>query len=250
MTATDLAALHPSDDARRWVASADPAAEIFDHAITVDLDWWNSSLSERGLPGGPVTGLSAASGVVDSGRQVITRGHVFSLAAGAADDPDAALRLLWHALAWGSGLKYRLDHQRMDSIADDLPGTSEALAAAARLSRVSPAEAYRRLYAGDRTLIGSLGPAFFTKYLYFAGGGKADHPCLILDSRVAASLVGQGWISLNPGGAWPASTYERYVNLLNRWRRELTDQAGHEPRADLIERWLFDSHPADAPEDE
>jgi len=77
VTATDPDGLHPSDDDWRRVISAGRHAEIFDHATTVNLDWWKSSLSERGLPSGPVTGLSAASAVVDSGRQVITRGHVF-----------------------------------------------------------------------------------------------------------------------------------------------------------------------------
>ena len=250
MTPTDLGALHPHGAIRAWVSSADSNVEIFNHSITVDLDWWNSSLSYRGLPGGPITGMSATGTLVDSGQSVITRGHVFTCATSAADDPESALRLLWHALAWGSGPRYRLNHRRMDSIAADPARASEALSVAARLSRLIPIEAYRRLYPDDQTLIGSLGPAFFTKYLYFAGGGNADHPCLILDSRVAASLVRAGWTSLNPGGASPATTYGRYVDLLARWRHELTDEKGHTPRGDLIERWLFDNHPADVPDEE
>ena len=82
----------------------------------------------------------------------------------------------------GSGLKYRHNHQRLDFIADDLPGTSAALAAAARLSHVLPAEAYQCLYPADRILLGSLGPAFITKYPYFA---RAQFERALTISKVA-----------------------------------------------------------------
>jgi hypothetical protein len=251
MTATDVSRLDLGDSARRWVSTADPKAEIMNHEVRVDLDWWNISLSDRGLPGGPLTGLDDAGDVVVEGRCVITRGHVFGQAAAAADDSDAALRLLWHALAWGSGVRNRNNLKRLDSIAADLPDSGAALVAAARLSRDLPIEAYRRLYPGDHALISSLGPAFFTKYLYFAGEGAPTHPCLILDSRVAASLVRIGWTSLHPGGNWPATTYERYIGLLSRWRDELTTgSAADGPRLDLLERWLFENRPADAAGDD
>ncbi|WP_120285293.1 hypothetical protein [Rhodococcus rhodochrous] len=96
--------------------------------------------------------------------------------------------------------------------------------------------AYDTLYPRGAPAIAHLGPAFFTKYLYFSGAGAPDHPSLILDSRVAATLVDIGWTSLHPETGWPAETYERYCSLLARWAQE----AGN-VRLDLFERWLFDN---------
>jgi hypothetical protein len=85
-------------------------------------------------------------------------------------------------------------------------------------------------------------PAFFTKYLYFAGAGDPRHPCVILDSRVAAALVRIGWTSLHTKGGWPAITYSRYLDLLGRWSSELgSGRQDGSPRLDLLERWLFDT---------
>jgi Putative 8-oxoguanine DNA glycosylase OGG-like protein len=246
VSATDISRLTLSDAAARWVLTADPAVAIVNHSIKVDLDWWNEALRQRGLPGGPVTGLDEAGDTVASGRCAITRGHVFAQAASAAHNPDAALRLLWHAVAWGSGMKYRQSHKRMDSIAADVDTLGEALTAAARLSLAEPVEAYRCLYPNGRSLIAYVGPAFFTKYLYFAGAGESRHPCVILDSRVAAALVRIGWTSLHTEGGWPASTYARYLDLLGRWSSELgSGRQGGPPRLDLLERCLFNTGPSD-----
>lgn len=250
MASTDLSALPIPAGCREWVLAADPVTQIRNHPVTVDLDWWNTSLSERGLAGGPVTGIAADGRTVDTGRCNITRGHVFDLSPQASTDPVAAQRLLWHALAWGSGLKYRLNHQRMNSIAADAARLSDALVTAAGQAADDPIAAYRSLYPNDSTLITGLGPAFLTKYLYFAGQSDTAQPSLILDSRVAASLVRLGWTSLHPGGAWPAVTYERYLGLVNRWVEEMAPDRNNPPRADLVERWLFDHHPADVPADE
>jgi hypothetical protein len=119
---------------------------------------------------------------------------------------------------------------------------------AAALSRSDPEQAYNTLFPHDRTAISYLGPAFFTKYLYFAGAGDAEHPCLILDSRVASALVRPpiNWDSLSPNGNWPAPTYSRYLALIQRWRCELTAEKGSTLRADVLERWLFDHGGDDA----
>ncbi|MDR7170513.1 hypothetical protein J2W56_004264 [Nocardia kruczakiae] len=92
------------------------------------------------------------------------------------------------------------------------------------------------LRPGDRSnAIEFLGPAFFTKYLYFAGGGDPDHPCCILDTRVATTLHRAGWSSLPTKGSWLASAYQRYNDLLADWKTRTGA-----PRRDVIERWLFD----------
>ena len=66
-------------------------------------------------------------------------------------------------------------------------GSGEALRHAAVASRTDPETAFKTLQP-LRPLIASLGPIFFTKYLYFAGAGNAQHRCLIVDKRVLATL--------------------------------------------------------------
>ncbi len=93
------------------------------------------------------------------------------------------------------------------------------------------------LYPRHRGAIPQLGPAFFTKYLYFAGGGDPNHPCTILDINVARALHETcGWTSLPIEGGWHADTYERYCNLLGMW----VEQHDGITRRDLIEKWLFE----------
>lgn len=106
---------------------------------------------------------------------------------------------------------------------------------AAQLAEREPEAAYRLL----NRKIKNLGPAFFTKFLYFSGAGNAAHPSLIFDARVAAALRDHcGWDSLRVGGAWPPDTYGRYCALLQRWARELTDR-GNPVTAELLEFRLF-----------
>lgn len=99
MAPTDLSALAPPAGCRDWPLAADPRAQIVDHAITVDLTWWNQCLQARALPGGPVVGTDTHGRVVDHGLARITRGDLFTLAATPDDSPAAALTLLWRVLA-------------------------------------------------------------------------------------------------------------------------------------------------------
>ncbi|WP_396835443.1 hypothetical protein [Mycobacterium sp. ITM-2016-00316] len=125
---------------------------------------------------------------------------------------------------------------RIASIAADPYSAAALLQEGARLSRTDPRAAYNLLRPNNKTAIGDLGPAFFTKYLYFAGGGRADHRSYILDRNVAASLNRTcGWETLPIDKAWLASAYERYALLMDRWVNE------HRlSRHDVVERWLFE----------
>lgn len=238
MAPTDLSTVEVPQTCLAWSKAAHPREVILGHAITVNLTWWNDALHERDLPGGPVVGHDSTGQRVDRGRAVITRGDIFALAAASSGSPTDTLTLLWHTLAWGAGGKVRQVLNRMDSVARDRSAAALALRTAAQLSHRDPERAYDTLYPRGTPAIAHLGPAFFTKYLYFAGAGAPDHPSLILDSRVAAALVDIGWTSLHPEGGWPAETYQRYCTLLARWAQE----AGN-LRPDLFERWLFDNRP-------
>lgn len=223
MVATDLADIHLPAGTVAQLKEADAAQWIHGHTVAVGRQWWTAALTEQGLDD-TVLGDN------------ISRGDIFQIADPALDDPAAALTLLWNSLAWGSGDARRKNKARIASVAHDPDSAATLLQEAARLSRTDPRAAYDLLRPNNKTAIRDLGPAFFTKYLYFAGGGSPDHPCCILDRNVAASLNRTcGWTSLPIGTGWLASAYERYALLLDRW----TDEH-HIPRRDLIERWLFE----------
>jgi hypothetical protein len=199
--------------------------------IQVNLSWWNAGLVAHGLPGGPVRGRDGEGRPVVEGRAWITREDVFALAAD--DGPDGTPRLLWHALAWGSGMSVRNNRQRLAAMAADLEGGVRLLRRAGELAADDPAAGYAVLLPdGRRPAIRYLNAAFFTKFLYFAGGGAGTHRALILDSLVARALHRHGWTSLGSAG-WPAATYGRYCALLGRWADE------HGARPDEIELWFF-----------
>lgn len=153
---------------------------VYDHAISVRPDWWNA---QKDLPGGPIRATGA------NGARKIRRADLFALAEGAVSDKSGtqAQSLLWHTLAWGTGLKHRNNKRRIKSVLQKSDGAL-LLRDAAVASREDPAAAFRMLRSGRRNSFPWLGPNFFTKYLYFAGGGTPDHPSLIVDQFLRAAL--------------------------------------------------------------
>jgi hypothetical protein len=202
-----------------WAVPSRPRQEAIDeHPVKIREQWWHDKISARGLRGALPAG------------PILTRAEVWA-------PTDDVFTLLWRALAWGSGRFLRQNVRRLKSIADDVPRAERLLTKAMEESRKDPAAAYAALRPGLRNEIRYLGPAFFTKFLYFAGGGNPEHPCLILDQRVAAALNDHcEWKSLHSGN-WPTVTYERYCTLLKRWAEE------HRCAADEIEFTLFNGKP-------
>jgi hypothetical protein len=195
---------------------------IDNHGFDVGRSWWTETLRDYGFD-------DTLSG------ETIRRADIFAMADAAASEPDAALTLLWNALAWGSGSGRRNNKARIAAVAGNRDAATGLLQQAADRSRVKPMDAYDLLYPRNRTAISSLGPAFFTKYLYFAGAGSPQHPSNILDENVAYALNKTcGWKTL-PLENWFATTYERYAKLLAGWVKDHRLE-----RRDLIERWLFE----------
>jgi hypothetical protein len=217
-------------------------ASIFGHGFEINLDWWNERLEALDLSGQHLIAGKRGGELVFEGTARIEREDLFGLADDACATPDGALNLLWHVLAWGSGNKRRNNSLRLQAVAADVDKAGAGLRQAAELSRKNAKAAYELCCPSpgkNVNLVKNLGPSFATKYLYFAGAGRPEHPCLIMDERVAASLHDRaGWDSLGARN-WPADTYERYCQLLQRWSAELIrdDRAIF---ADELERALFE----------
>jgi hypothetical protein len=221
-TPTDLADIHLPVRAVDELRSVNVKEYIDDQGFDVGRTWWTDTLREHGFD-------DSLCG------ETICRADIFAVADAAVEDAGAALALLWNCLAWGSGRGRRNNKARVAAVAADREVATRSLQEAARRSRESPADAYDLLFPRNTTAIASLGPAFFTKYLYFAGGGSPHHPCNILDENVAYALKETcGWATL-PLNSWYATTYGRYAQVLARWVDE--HKLG---RLDLIERWLFE----------
>lgn len=92
-----------------------------------------------------------------------------------------------------------------------------------------------------RNAIGSLGPNFFTKFLYFAGGGALGHPCLIVDNRVLRSLhreTERPLLDPDQTTNYGPAVYEDALLVMKVWAEELSHSA-RIVGADEVERWAF-----------
>lgn len=223
--------------ARRWVMEHSRESKVHDQGFNLSLDWWLTRLET--LPGGPVTAEDGRS----SGKGRIGRAYLFSLADDAVRDETgtSALRLLWHTLLWGTGDGNRNNVQRIKAIREDPHRAAILLRDAARISRRHPREAFAILRPKGNA-IRSLGPAFFTKFLYFAGGGHPEHPCLIIDNRVLNTIwseTGGCNDDLKPRHNYGASTYVAALDILSNWAEQLTTSE-RIVAPDELERWAFE----------
>ncbi len=207
---------------------------IDEHGFELNLSLWNNRIGH--LPGAPVRGING-----DTERGIISRGSLFAMADAACEDKsnEAAYALLWHTLVWGTGTNHRNTPQRIASVEQDVPGIGDALRRAAIASRQDPETAFRTLQP-LRPLIRSLGPNFFTKYLYFAGAGNLEHRCLIVDKRVLATLSRYTDEPLTPknGSGYGYNTYSTAIGLMAEWAGQLST-AERRVGFDEVERWAF-----------
>ncbi|POH73455.1 8-oxoguanine DNA glycosylase OGG fold protein [Arthrobacter glacialis] len=214
---------------------ANPRSQAIDqHGFDLNLKYWNSHIGH--LPGVPVRGIGG-----DTERGRVSRGSLFAMADPACEDEsyEAAYALLWHTLAWGTGSSHRNTKQGIASVEQDVSGIGSALRLAASLSRTDPEADFRTLQP-NRPLIKSLGPNFFTKYLYFAGAGNPEHRCLIVDNRVLATLSRYTEEPLTPkhGSGYGYKTYSTAIELMVDWATQLST-TDRQVGFDEIERWAF-----------
>lgn len=155
-----------------------------------------------------------------SGRRHVTRSALFDLAAEVSSvgaeqlSTERVLNLYVSVCAWGTGTKA----QRVARVVKPLHegGALDALRNSFHAARtLDPVEAYRRLNSPDKDRIKGFGPAFFTKWLYFAAYDDPErherHPPLILDARVAKAL---GWPPVTK--RWPSASYAEYLEAASQ----------------------------------
>ncbi|GAA3312071.1 8-oxoguanine DNA glycosylase OGG fold protein [Arthrobacter ramosus] len=222
-----------------WLRPRTREETIFSHKVLVNLDWWNR---QPELAGQPLVGTLEDKSVTTEGKAWSSRGDLFELAAGPGTSDT--LPLLWAAVAWGTGTRHRLNLKRIDAVYQDRPRAEGILRSAYIAAAKSARDGYTSM-RGTRNTNGFkfLGPAFFSKVLYFAGAGNPGHPCLIVDDRVLATL--RAWAGpedkrFNYRYGYPVSTYESAVDLMQEWANTAADNLGREVAADEVERWAFE----------
>ncbi|MEU3449167.1 hypothetical protein AB0H29_18405 [Streptomyces thermolilacinus] len=169
-----------------------------------------------------------------AGRPRVDRTTVFTVSR-RSDTTEGRRHLLTAALVWGTGTKTRSVTRRGRVFASSPARDIDAhLDAALGLLRTEGATAAYYALNNDHRIT-YLGPAFFTKVLYFAGYEECAGPLrpLILDSLVARALQ-----AADPGGKWRRSGwttphYTRYLTLAHEQAR----RAGVLP--DQVEAALF-----------
>lgn len=246
MTMTDLSALPVPNGLTNHLRATSRSEAVIRHSVRIDPEWWRNVLRDQGFGAAAVL----PDGHDAEGSPTLSRGGLFELVRETRLhlDDESVLRVLWHVLAWGAGTGARNNRRRVAAIAETRVGAVEALVMAMNLSRTDPAAAYSCLRPGRKNVVGWLGPAFFTKILYFAGEGDPVHKSVILDDRVAGALRDRcRWDSLRTGGGWPALTYARYSDLLGRWAADLAEPVERSVAPDEIERWLFCRGPKASP---
>jgi hypothetical protein len=158
----------------------------------------------------------------DLTRDAVRAAVAEALAAGSATEGFVAV------MAWGYGKKGYGPH-RVGGMLGSRPDVGACLAEAAHRATTGRAlDAYRAL-AGPHRIAG-LGPAFGTKYLYFAS--PRDAPALILDKLVSTALERTSPLRLNPV-PWKERTYSIYTVTMGIWARHL------EIQPDELEQVLF-----------
>ncbi|MBF6672585.1 hypothetical protein [Glutamicibacter sp. FBE19] len=204
------------------------AAEVDNHAIWFYPRHWLNRWDEN-MPDVPSI---LQSGEKDSkGRLTLSRGDLFALGNKVKTAQDA-VNFYVAVCSWGAGAKARDIYRRIPTLSE--PDVGEKLLDGIMLAQdpnVEAEEAYRSFWTSNQYKLKGLGPAFFTKLLYFTAGPtdsqKMRH--LILDKKVAASI---GW----PDKAWwTPSEYGNYLELINNVVEHLPEAE----RSDCLEMRLF-----------
>lgn len=191
---------------------------------------WLSKWNESDMP--KVPQILGSEGLDARGRKRLTREDLFSIGQ-RIKTPADAIEFYVAVCSWGVGNKARDVYRRVAPLTN--PEAGERLLkgiTAVQGSGGSAIAGYQAFSSGDVAYLKGLGPAFFTKLLYFAAGEPAagdDGHALILDKKVAKSI---GWPAKT---WWTVDEYKDYIDLID----EICGLLDPIPRPDCIEYVLF-----------
>lgn len=166
------------------------------------------------------------------GRKWLARKDLFIMGQ-SIDTVDDAIEFYVAVCSWGVGNKARDVYRRIPPLMH--PDVGERLLLGIKILQGLDGSAmagYAAFSSPDIAYLKGLGPAFFTKLLYFAAGeptADKNKLALILDQKVAKSI---GWPAKT---WWRVDEYRDYLELIDKVQK-LLDPC---PRADGIEYALF-----------
>ncbi len=173
------------------------------------------------------------------GNDRISRDDLFRVADQWRSGARPASDLFVLTMAWGYGnVGYGRHRTKVvlaaDGVREKLERSLKPLSVSQLASPAQLRSAYTSLSWGGANRLRGLGPAFFTKLLYFAGfrHGHAGVQPLILDARVARALPAAGGPRL-PVWGWSSDQWLMYL----AWASERA--AGRNVPADVVELELF-----------
>lgn len=144
----------------------------------------------------------------------ISRDVVFGIAEAPSQCPE--LHTAVAAYVWGVNKNVFQVGRLVRGFTRNREAASDKLrTAAAIMAADGPVAAYRAMSSGGVARLPYMGPAYFTKFLYFNGyrnDSLAVRP-LILDKRVATALRRREVFPPNaPNAGWASGLYESYLN--------------------------------------
>lgn len=195
--------------------------------IPVHAERWRKALPAGAWPAGFAEGNTAF------------RADVFDVADRWRNGAASTVHLVTAALAWGHGIRGYGRYRTRQVLAQDPNGTRlDAALEALRTPKPSPdalLDAYDHFRSTHR--LRGLGPAFFTKILYFAGyrHGRGGIQPLILDKVVAGRLPDEAGPANRYTTQWASSTWHAYL----RWAAAEAARPEFGGRPELVEMSLF-----------
>jgi hypothetical protein len=201
---------------------------VLQEPVSFDPDHWLDRLPERWMFD-PLADLAYRQ---DWQNPKITRQDVFDLTR-AVSTPREAIQCYVAICAWGAGPRARLVGRRVRVLREN-KAVGERLLAGMLLAE-NPVAAYIEFRRGGTNRLLHLGPAFFTKIIYFAGYDVRVIPNpLILDRYVAAAIRDLADLDWPRTWNWTPWQYEQYLMLATDWASCWGTQA------DVVERTLFE----------
>lgn len=211
-------------------------AQVLGQRFTPKTQWWKDELAAAGWDSQGKLAADAPASVE------VSRSDLFSVAAGVHDGVVRPEDFAFNVLLWGSGESRRNNRARIRSIVES--GGGECLKSALELSRSDAEASFNAFKPRGRNRFKYLGPAFFTKLMYFYGAGSLEHKPLIVDLRVLRTLsrteAGNG---LYVGHNYGVKTYKKALAALEQLADVARNSGGpelSECTPDLVERWAFD----------